>query len=63
MEVCAQLLRAGYGADETWTVMTDPNNGISREFFEEDGQEAETRLERTISEAYTKAERAQSSYG
>ena len=63
MEVCAELLRAGYSADEIWTVMTHPNNGISREFFEEDGEEAETRLERTISEAYARTERAQSGYG
>ncbi len=52
MAVCATMFRAGYSVDEVWMVMTDPANGISEEFFEEDGKCAETHLELLISEAY-----------
>jgi hypothetical protein len=55
--VCVAMLRAGYSLDEVWTVMTDPANGISREFFEEDGERAEAHLERILSGAREAANR------
>ena len=52
MAVCATMFRAGYNAAEVWMVMTEPVNGISETFFEEDGKCAETHLELLISEAH-----------
>ena len=51
MAVCATMFRAGYSVDEVWMVMTDPANGISEPFFEENGERAEVHLELLISEA------------
>lgn len=50
--VCAAMFRAGYNVAEVWMVMTDPANGISEEFFEEDGELAEVHLELLISEIH-----------
>ena len=50
--VCAAMFRAGYGAAEIWTVMTDPLNGVSANFFEQRGDLAEIALERIISTAH-----------
>lgn len=50
--VCAAMFRAGYGAAEIWAVMTDPLNGLSGDFFEEHGDQAEATLERIISTAH-----------
>ncbi len=49
--VCVEMLRAGYGLDEIWMVMTNPENGISQKFFEK-GALAEDYLELTISKAH-----------
>lgn len=50
--VCAAMFQARYSVAEVWMVMTDPANGISETFFEEDGKCAETHLELLISEAH-----------
>jgi hypothetical protein len=50
--VCAAMFRAGYGAADIWTVMTDPLNGISADFFEQRGDLAEIALEQIISTAH-----------
>jgi hypothetical protein len=55
--VCVELLRAAYGASEVWKVMTDPANGISKEFFLQNGEQAEAYLERIVSEAYELVDR------
>ena len=52
MAVCVAMFRAGYNVAEVWMVMTDPANGISEKFFEEDGERAEAHLELIISETY-----------
>ncbi len=49
--VCAAMFRAGYGAAEIWTTMTDPLNGVSADFFAQRGDLAEIALEQIISEA------------
>jgi hypothetical protein len=49
--VCVGMLRAGYGVDEIWMVMTNPENGISEKFFEK-GAGGEDYLELTISKAH-----------
>ncbi len=49
--VCTAMFRAGYGVDEVWTVMTDPDHGISEKFFEK-GRGGEAYLEHTISKAF-----------
>ncbi len=54
--VCAAMFQAGYVVAEVWIVMTDPANGISEGFFEEDGERAETHLEQSISEDLKVAE-------
>ena len=50
--ICAEMFRVGYGLDEVWMVMTNPANGISQVFFQNDGEEAEVNLERIISRAH-----------
>ena len=50
--VCTAMIQAGYNVAEVWMVMTDPTNGISETFFEEEGERAEVRLELLISEAF-----------
>ena len=49
--VCVEMFRAGYGLDEVWTVMTNPENGISEKFYEK-GDRGEDYLELTISKAH-----------
>jgi len=49
--VCVEMLRAGYGLDEVWMVMTSPENGISEKFYEK-GPRGEDYLELTISKAH-----------
>jgi hypothetical protein len=49
--VCTEMFKPGFGVDEVWMVLTDPANGISEVFFEEDGEQAEAWLERIICEA------------
>ncbi len=49
--VCVEMLRIGYGLDEVWMVMTNPENGISEKFFEK-GALGEDYLELTISKAH-----------
>ena len=50
-EVCVEMFRAGYGLDEVWMVMTNPENGISEKFYEK-GPRGEDYLELTISKAH-----------
>jgi hypothetical protein len=57
VEVCAAMFKAGYGVDEVWMVMTYPANGISKEFFLQNGEQAEAYLERIVSEAYELVDR------
>ncbi len=57
--VCVELLRAGFGVDEVWMVMTDPRNGISRAFYSQDGEQAEAWLDRVVSEAYEALNRSE----
>jgi hypothetical protein len=45
------MFRAGYGLDEVWMVMTNPENGISEKFYEK-GPRGEDYLELTISKAH-----------
>ena len=52
--VCVAMFGADYCVDQIWTVMTTPENGISKRFFERDGKEAEDHLERVISKAWEK---------
>ncbi len=61
--VCAAMFRAGYSVAEVWMVMTDPANGISEMFFEEDGERAETHLEQSILEDLENAELGEDSDG
>ena len=49
--VCVEMFRAGYGLDEVWMVMTNPENGISEKFYEK-GARGEAYLELTISKAH-----------
>jgi hypothetical protein len=49
--VCVEMFRAGYGLDEVWTVMTNPENGISEKFYEK-GARGEDYLELTIRKAH-----------
>ena len=49
--VCVEMFRAGYGLDEVWMVMTNPENGISEKFYEK-GARGEDYLELTISKAH-----------
>jgi hypothetical protein len=49
--VCVGMFRAGYGVDEIWMVMTNPQNGISEKFFEKDAG-GEDYLELTLSKAH-----------
>jgi hypothetical protein len=49
--VCVGMFRAGYGLDEVWMVMTNPENGISEKFYEK-GARGEDYLELTISKAH-----------
>jgi hypothetical protein len=48
--VCVEMFRAGYGLDEVWMVMTNPENGIAEKFYEK-GARGEDYLELTISKA------------
>jgi hypothetical protein len=50
--VCVEMLRAGYGVDQFWMVMTDPINGIARAFYSQNGEQAEAWLERIVREGY-----------
>ena len=50
-KVCVEMFRAGYGLDEVWMVLTNPENGISDKFFEK-GALGEDYLELTISKAH-----------
>lgn len=49
---CAAMFRVGYGAAEIWAVMTDPLNGVSADFFEKRGDQADIALEQVIARAY-----------
>jgi hypothetical protein len=49
--VCVEMFLAGYGLDEVWMVMTNPENGISAKFYEK-GARGEDYLELTISKAH-----------
>ena len=49
--VCLAMLEAGYGLDEIWMVMTNPDNGISAKYFEK-GTWGEDYLELTVSNAH-----------
>jgi hypothetical protein len=49
--ICVEMFRAGYGLDEVWMVMTNPENGISEKFYEK-GARGEDYLELTISKAH-----------
>ncbi len=48
---CVAMFRAGYHVNEVWMTVTDPANGISAEFYAEDGAAAEILLELTIARA------------
>ena len=48
------MFRAGYGLDEVWMVMTNPENSISEKFYEK-GARGEDYLELTISKAHWKS--------
>ena len=50
--VCVEMFRAGYGLDEVWMVMTNPENGISQKFYRK-GARGEDYLELTISKAHS----------
>jgi hypothetical protein len=49
--VCVEMFRAGYGLDEVWMVLTNPENGISEKYYEK-GPRGEDYLELTISKAH-----------
>ncbi len=51
ISVCLAMLQAGYRTDEIWVVLTDPTNGISKEFFGESGIQAENALDQIINDA------------
>lgn len=53
--VCVAMFRAGYHIDQVWMTVTDPANGISTEFYAEDGAAAELLLEVTIRHAIEEA--------
>ncbi len=48
---CVAMFRTGYHIDEVWMTVTDPANGVSAEFYAEDGAAAEILLELTIARA------------
>lgn len=49
--VCLAMFEAGYGLDEIWMVMTNPDNGISGKYFEKDTW-GEDYLDLTVSNAH-----------
>jgi len=49
--VCVAMFQAGYGLDEVWLIMTNPENGISEKFYGK-GPRGEDYLELTISKAH-----------
>ena len=57
--VCRHMLRAGYGIDELWMVLTDPRNAISDSFFSKDATLAEAWLEQIVSEAHEALNRSE----
>ncbi len=52
---CVAMFRTGYHIDEVWMTVTDPANGVSAEFYAEDGTAAEILLELTIARAIEEA--------
>lgn len=60
--VCVAMFEAGYGTDEVWMVMTNPENGISEKFYE-NSLNGERYLDHTISKAHVHCVQNQSKCG